>query len=522
MKAIQFRELTPPPVARLEREIEPCRKLPPAPPPRRFQNLLAVLALSVLFVSGVATFVDPDLWHGMALLRESLHLGRIPLEDRFAYTPTRDPIVHHEWGAAALLYFGATQAGAAGILILKYLLTAAIAVGSFLLARRRGASMGVLCHLTPVAIFMGWIGMTTIRAQVFTLVFLVLLLHFLEADRHGKKGWVLPWLLTYLLWVNVHGGFLAGVAIFSIHSIEQLIRRQPVKHLLATGVLMVALVAINPYGLAYYSYLWEAIGLERPLIPEWAPLWKAWPPTFGVFIFSLLLASYAAGKRGFWNLPGCALVGLAAYGALRHERHLSIYAVVWLSYVPSFLEGTNLGQILNRFWAGRREPLLLWSLVFALGAGAAINNQPWELRLPANVGDHQKLVYPVGAVDYLDGVDFHGNLMVPFTVGAFISWKLHPKVKVSIDGRYEAAYPQGALEECIDFFSGKPGWRETLKKYPTDAVLVPRWKPLSPILRGFDEWRLVYEDDAYEVYARPGLTLPPADRRGERLIGTFP
>jgi hypothetical protein len=35
-------------------------------------------------------------------------------------------------------------------------------------------------------------------------------------------------------------------------------------------------------------------------------------------------------------------------------------------------------------------------------------------------------------------------------------------------------------------------------------------------------WTVAYEDDAWIVFARPGLVLPCEDRRGERIEGTFP
>jgi hypothetical protein len=155
-----------------------------APAPwSRAKTALALAALLLLFVSGVATFIDPDMFHGIALVRESIALGRIPLEDRFAYTPTVYPVVHHEWAEAAIVYLALTLGGLAGLQALKWVLTLGIAVGAFELARRRGASLAVLTVLTPVAIMMSWVGMTTLRAQVFTLLFVVVLLW----RTHGRR-----------------------------------------------------------------------------------------------------------------------------------------------------------------------------------------------------------------------------------------------------------------------------------------------------------------------------------------------
>ena len=488
----------------------------------RVTSILALAGLSLLFVSGVARSVDPDMWHGIALIRETLALGHLPLEDHFAYTPTVYPVVHHEWAEAAIVYFAVTRGGLAGLLALRWLLTIGIAGGAFALARRRGASLAVLSVLAPIAIFMSWIGMTVIRAQVFTLLFLVVLLWCLEADRRGRRGWVLPWLAVYVLWLNCHGGFVVGLVLFWLHTVEQAARRKPVIHLLLVGIAMVALIAANPYGYHYFPYLWRALRLDRSLVSEWLPLWAGGAPTLLPFAVSLLVLAYGLATRGFRDAPGWPLVLFTAWAALSHQRHLSIYAVVWLCDVPALIEPTRLGAMLHGFWTRRLAPVALWGLVTALGCVAVVRQRPWQVSLPANPGEHSVFLYPVGVVDYLRETGFRGNLMVPFEVGAFVTWKLHPAVKVSFDGRFEAAYPVEALAQNVALYDGAPGWRDLLTRYPTDAVLVPRDAVLATKLAEDGSWRLAYEDDAYEVYARPDVALPRADHRGHRLVASFP
>ena len=55
-----------------------------------------------------------------------------------------------------------------------------------------------------------------------------------------------------------------------------------------------------------------------------------------------------------------------------------------------------------------------------------------------------------------------------------------------------------------------------------DLVLVSRTAPVRPLLEGEPGWTAVYDDDAWALVARPGLTLPYQDRRGERIDGTWP
>jgi len=162
------------------------------------------------------------------------------------------------------------------------------------------------------------------------------------------------------------------------------------------------------------------------------------------------------------------------------------------------------------------------AIVLLAGGYALFRSMPWRLRVPANPGEHESLLYPAGAVDYLAEQGFQGNLMTPFTVGAYVSWRLHPRVKVSFDSRYEAAYPPEAALENRDFYAAREGWRATLARYPTDAVLAPAGSRVALEIERIPRWSRIYEDDVFVVLARPDLALPHVDRRGRRIVATFP
>jgi hypothetical protein len=55
-----------------------------------------LISLSFLIASR-RNGVDIDLFHQMCLARQFSEEGTFPMKDAFAYTPTVDPIVHHEW-----------------------------------------------------------------------------------------------------------------------------------------------------------------------------------------------------------------------------------------------------------------------------------------------------------------------------------------------------------------------------------------------------------------------------------------
>ena len=490
-----------------------------ASPPNRALGIVAIVALTMLFfVNATNNFIDPDVWHQMALFRESLDRGSLVRQDLYAYTPTVTPVVHHEWGTGAVLFLLTRQVGTPGLLIFKYLLAGGIAVLCVHCAWKRGTPFSVLFPLLPVAILMTCLGLTTVRAQMFTMLMTALLLYFLDLDRQGRRWWIGPWLILYVLWLNLHAGFVVGLIFLGLHTVEQSLRREPVGHLIAVELAMLALIAANPYGLAYYPYLWQALLMDRPLITEWAPIWDAWPVIWFFYLLSLIIVGYAIWRTGLKKSPGMILVLATAFASARHQRHLTLYAVVWACYVPAYIQATPLGNLLTRAVTWKRPiTLALCGAVGLVSLVASIQHRPWRAYLPANKGDHPVLLYPVGAVAYLKDAGFHGNLMTPFGAGAFVSWHLYPDVKVSIDGRYEVAYAPGVLEEHVAFYDNKSDPRKMLDKYPTDAVLVRRSCAVANVLPDLDGWKRVYRDDVFEIYARAGLDLPARDRIGQHL-----
>jgi hypothetical protein len=433
--------------------------------------------------------------------------------------------VHHEWGAGVILYTVASLAGAGGIMLLKYALTVGVAGACCWCARRRGASWAVILTLMPPIILSGCYGFTTIRAQLFTMQLLAVMLCFLELDQAGRRWWIAAWLPLHVLWLNVHAGFIVGVGLMALHAGEMLVRRRPWVHFVPVGMALAALVLVNPYGQEYLPYLLHGLTMARPMIIEWRPLWEHDLATFCVFSMSVLLVVYAGAQLGVRRLSGIVLLAATAYAAARHTRHLSLYYVAWLCYVPGYLQQTSLGATLETLWQRRARLIVAGSLfVAALCLVRVLPRAPWQMYLPVTAADEEtgRPMYPAGAVDYLARAGFRGNLMVPFVPGGFVMWKLHPDVKVSLDGRYEVAYQHGILEENEAFYQASADWRAMLARYPTDAILVPRRCPLAAVMPEADGWQRTYRDAAYDIYARIGLGLPSEEHTGPIMPARFP
>jgi hypothetical protein len=471
---------------------------------------------ALLFQLLAYNFVDIDIWHQMALIRESLSAGHLLKTDPYAYTPTLRPWIDHEWGAGAIAYFTTVWFGGRAILAVKFLLASGTGFLCVRCCQIRVVDFRLLGVCAPLAIFLAYLGFfATIRAQAYSFFLTALLLLLLELDRRGSRSWMIAWLAIFSLWVNLHAGFVAAMGVISAHMLEQFLRRASARHLLVLLGGMFIEIFLNPYGVQYFGYLRRALVMPRPYAPEWGGIWGLGSAWVAVFLAAVLVAIYSVWSVGWRSAPGIAVLATTAVEAVLHRKLLPFFAVAWLCYVPSYLQETTLGKGWTEF-AERKSRFLSvsWFVFACLCMMAALRQKPWNLVIP-------QPPYPVGPVQYLAKEKFTGNLMAPFRLGAYVSWRLYPAVKVSLDSRYEVAYPESVVKQVFEFYEARPNWRSTLEAFPTDAVLVPKDAPISAQLPG-TAWRRVYTDEQFQIYARPSLRLTEQDWTSRSFSGTFP
>jgi hypothetical protein len=158
--------------------------------------------------------------------------------------------------------------------------------------------------------------------------------------------------------------------------------------------------------------------------------------------------------------------------------------------------------------------LAAWATLAFVSIFAAVRQRPWRLSVP-------QPLYPVGPVKYLAEQRWKGNLMVPFRLGAYVSWKLYPAVKVSLDSRYEEVFSDEVVRAVFAFYDAKPGWQQTLSEFPPDLILIPVDAPVAGRVTEMGGVR-VYHDRQFDVYAPRQTSLPGADRSATDFAGTFP
>ena len=134
--------------------------------------------------------------------------------------------------------------------------------------------------------------------------------------------------------------------------------------------------------------------------------------------------------------------------------------------------------------------------------------------------------FPVGSMEFIKQNGLSGNLATAFDWGSYASWKLHPRCKVMLDGRYEEVFPNDVFDVAIRFAVRQGNWSEALSRFPTDIVVLPKTYYTQADLSLLPSWRPVYQDFVSRntvSYARPDYKNPAYSRedlsKGSRSRG---
>ncbi len=303
--------------ARSRREIESFTAMPGAPSASSRGTRVDSAALCLLVLtSGIYYFSPPvadnDLWGHLAFGREMLHSRSLPALNRYSYTEPMHPWINHEFAAECLFAFVYDRFGAPALLALKVaagLATLGIVAWTVRLRTRAVIASSLALVATASMMSFGYM----IRPQIFTFLALALLWNRLQACAAGaerQRLWLLPPL--FVLWINAHGGAVAGIAVLLLFTAVTIAERVPVPRgvLVATSFASMAALLFNPYGIHLPLFLVEDLRRVRP-ISEWAPI--------GLFDgsnlhFKLAIAVLLVGAA---VRPGCRIWELAICGMRR-------------------------------------------------------------------------------------------------------------------------------------------------------------------------------------------------------------
>lgn len=486
----------------------------------------AVLALAIFQFS--ENTVDPDMWGHVVFGQQMLHSHAIPKTDIYSWTAYGHPWINHEWVAEILLAWFYTAWGGVGILLLKMV----VGLASFAVCLRLGAQ-----GLAWPARFLAW-GFAALavveisygfaaRPQIFTALFTALELLLLERIHAGKRLWALALPVLFLIWINTHGGVLAGYGLLGLAAgatTVQLawhrLRNTPARlspngaahksgaitvlslwlAVIASGAAMLC----NPWGWGLLRWLVGSVLWLRPQIAEWNPPPLNW--NHAAFFFVLALSAFAwtftRRPRVLWELAAC---GAFAFLGLRAVRNTPLFCLVALALAAPHL-ASAVGKFrrhlehLEDFGRGNsfQKAAAVLLAVAIIGIGVATfklhKENPLTMEAPRSE-------YPVAAVDFLREHHLNGRMLTFFDWGEMVIFRL-PNCLVSMDGRLDTCYSRELIDAHWKLYNGESFDPKTLDIDQAELALLPVNLAGTAALARRPGWTVIYYDNLAAILAR--------------------
>ncbi|MGH7722966.1 MAG: hypothetical protein ACRENL_09095 [Candidatus Dormibacteria bacterium] len=473
---------------------------------------------------------DPDFWWHLRSGQLIIQHGGLLHTDPFTYTVSTHVWTMHEWLSEVLFAALYAIGGLAAVVVVLSLVS----------------WLGVLCILararfdSPRPLILGG-GMTLAvvagypiwgpRAQMITFAFSCLTL--LLVEHHLRRGGrtVLLLLPMFLVWGNLHSGFLTGLGFIAVvvaaEAIAHLLHqedRAPAARvrrlaLLLAGSLVVCAVNLNGPSIILYPFGTLGSAAQQTLILEWhSPDFHDW----SVRIFAVMLLSlvgFIVANRRI-RLRDAALVLATTVLALQSVRHIALFVA---ASTPVWINQADI--LARRLRADRRRPqlppvgmrvaswLVLCGTVLAIYIGARL--------LPSMRTREDSLFYaqdfPVCAAQWLAADPLPLRIFNQYGEGGYLAYRLAAHGdRVYIFGD-AALMGDALLHDYGDVESVTPRWDSIVRGAGTDIVLFDTGSPLSNVMLHAGDWVEVYRDPHNIAFAPRGrvaaLHLPPQPTR---------
>jgi hypothetical protein len=493
---------------------------------------------------------DADIgWH-IRTGEQILATHSLPRTDPFSSTMQGHPWFAWEWLYDVLLGILDRACGLNGVVWLCALLVAVVfaLLLSQLLKRGTGLMLAVVLMLLAEAA-------STIHlyARPHIVSWLFSLLWFVALDRwetwkspqQGRLPRWMPWLFpaSMLLWVNLHGGWLFGVALLGIYTLAAFVESLRAQDVFAAiraahraramawaWAASAAATLVNPYGwrlhVHIYRYLSDRYLMDH--IDEFrSPDFHGWAQRcFVVILMLALMAFWGSGRK--LRLSHLLVVLLSAYAGFYSSRNLPVSSMLlvliagpmlWADFVsladrPGAWQGLRRGTSRVSAFSdrmGAQEMQLrghLWPVVSVAFAFAICLQGGWlgSRQLIRAQFDPEKV--PIAAVNFLQ-TDFAGKQSTAEPVfstdawGGYLIYRMYPDRKVVVDDRHDL-YGSDRVRQLLILTQGQPGWQNVLEKWQIRTVLLPSDSTLANLLRELPQnWRVVYEDKVAVMFERP-------------------
>jgi hypothetical protein len=426
-----------------------------------------------------------------------------PCTDSYSFTAAGSSWVNHDWFSEVLYYTVFNALGLRGVFLLCSFVLAVIVVAVFLLSFERAKDPFAAAIAAFSGTVLAAVGFAP-RTQLFGWLCFIGVYAIMLRFRSVRRGplWLIP--VLFAIWINCHGSWLIGFAVFGIFIGAGLIKRDlgplaaapwsttDLKMLGATGIASLAALFVNPFGYRLVFYPFDTMFRQRVAVghvEEWASV--NFNDINGILVAAALAAIFAIAlmSRKQWRIDDALLTAFVLYCGLSHMRFLLLAGIV----LPPIVS-PHLGNLSS--YDPRQERRLLNSILLTLALGACILGFP-SVKLFA---EQQAAFFPVRAIDFLRATSPSGHMFNAYDWGGYLEWRL-PQTSTFIDSRADIFEHNGTFNDYLNIV-GVMNSDELLARHKVSYVLYPSDTPLAYFLSKNIHWERIYADDQAVIYRR--------------------
>jgi hypothetical protein len=468
---------------------------------------------------------DPGLGWNLRIADLIWETGAFPHAEVFSDVTAGKPWVAYSWLGDVFLRLAYEWGGMNG---LGVLLALTIALVLWMLYQR------MLAEGVPAIAAAGWTlvaGMGTMvgwvaRPNMFSYIGIVLTAAIAQGFHSGRLSrkaslWLIP---LFLVWANVHSGFLSGALLLAIvYLVEcglavaatdaevRTAARSRVVWWTGLGIAVFLATLINPYGIGLYR--WTVGLMSDPFIQESSTTeWRSsnfkddgW---YLIELVVLLFPFLAAVSRRRVASATLVVAVVWLHFALTGRRFAPLWVLLvvpalaqwaleipWLQHVGRWVRENTSPDFQGRF-AGPARWTWAPSLAFALLALTVCRWLPQISRHhePA-FGELHELLDRYEGQRVFHSANWGGYLV-------WHGWQTDPRFKIWIDDRVDVHGKEHTVE-YFDLMGAKPGWQEILDKKEVTVLCLPIGVPLANAAAADpNNWKEVYRGQAVVIFER--------------------
>ena len=515
-------------------------------------NLTIWISLALLIITAIAIYPvfgdDNDIWFHLAYGKQYVtHMTWHIDQTQFSWTPVDvTDWIYGTWLGSSLMYLVYELGGISGLFVMQWLILITVLLLIVQYARildDRLDMFRIMCLLLTLIVLK--LTQVYLKPQLIsTLLFsiTVFIYYYSIQIQHNDSRAYYFYPLILLLWVNIHGEFMVGLAFLGIAFTGEVIASILYKNydklkkvLIPFGIVIcISFIAtlINPDGIKY------PVSILRVWLTERDPVSKAnvsvlnmWTyvgfhmqnynfvnaadiiVSMGIFYVIFCLVAMRRTRR--INIPILLLNISFVYLSMKAARATLFYPIVWCYSVYTLMFEAKL-------WDIKRKLAPFFTAVFVSVSVYCLYLMITTVPFATWLGYHYDDYFPKKEVEFIKRYHLPGPIFNDYLLGGYMMWTMYPEYKVWIDPR-SGPYIKEVLPDWLTITGhlNDANFKYLTTKYPFKIALIGMWR--SDVIFWFlkhPDWKLIYFDKCAAVLINKSVvpSLPQAALTAE--VGT--